>query len=165
MSWQFSCHGTHLQCIFSQQMLRSAPQSPACSQKLMVSRRTDPGSRHWLLCTALHQLWGAYRFLTVSPSPAYVGWTSCLQSTSASAPALLLLLADMPSVPSQLFCPVLLSVKSAHHQAKADSWSLISILLHFCQALAHDHLSKLQFSYPSLEVWNTLHMVLCAVMF
>ena len=88
----------------------------------------------WLLCTALYQLWGAYCFLAVSPSPAYVGWTQCLQSTSESALALLLLLANVPSVPSQLFCPVLLTYQSSPRITKLkgtlcpESWfSSISV--------------------------------------
>lgn len=166
MSWQFSCPGTHLQCIISQQMLWSAPQSHACCQKLMVLRRTDPGSR----LTSLHGASSALGSISLSRcvplssicwldsvSSVHICISTCLAPPSGKC-------AQCP-LSALLSCALDLSVKSTRHQAKGDSLSRILILLHFRQVLAHDRLSKLQFPYLSLEARNTLYMVLCAVMF
>lgn len=135
--------------------------------------QTQAAPDAWLVHGAAPAL-GSMSLLTVSPSPAYVGWgvspSPCppLQHTSAglsvssppvSAPACSSSWAHAPC-PIQLFCPVLLTHESSLLITKLQGDSLAhpaSILLPSCRVLARDTPSKLQFSHPSLGVCSGVH--------
>ena len=126
MPQQFSCPGTHLQCIISWQMLPSAPMHQALCWKLRHSVKTHTYKLEILTSLNLTSFVGAHGFLSICPHFQYMFsklgvFNPCL----CIAHDLLLFLEDMLSVSSQLFCPMLLTYQLdlLITKLKRGSWS------------------------------------------